>query len=581
MAVPITYETQHFGNRVIAANLEEAKISDKVPLSPEPGNIYRKDGVLHYFNDDIVDLPIHEYSLTDIEIFNEIGTVLKQGRKATITLSPASGTKPGLITPEHYALLAGASDSPIPGSLVLRDIETGTVQFSTVETDQLIVLNTNPDNPASAANVGYVGEIIERVVATTNATASQNVASIIPTPPLLATRSGQNVTIDILPASALAPGALSAEQYKLLAGATSADVPGSLILRGTEDPEGGFIPTEINSVRASYISTKHIYSDTAGIGNITFTGNKILGVTANPTSPAEAVSLGYVQNQLQNVAASQSGRDVKDDVYYTYDINVPLTGAPPAQEGVAAPANKSYLLTAQTNAAQNGAYLWNGTTWVRREDSDVDSLSAGAVYPTISGKYAGMLWMLTTATFTLDTDPLNFMNASDMILDGDGLVRDGRTIHVRGKEGQIQVSADEVAIASNYVGQPSLTIVGRIQQGTWNADVISQEFGGTGSNTLQGSQQNLGIESTVISVLGDASAKVFRVAHGLGTMDVSVDGLYLGQSTFIDHSPIDPDTVEIRASLGSNPIPTNSLRVKITGLRNNTNATTVAATAVT
>ncbi len=281
------------------------------------------------------------------------------------------------------------------------------------------------------------------------------------------------------------------------------------------------------------------------------------------------------------MVVAQSGRDVKDDVYFTYDVNVSLTAAPPAQNGVAAPPNKSYLLTAQVNAAENGAYIWDGTSWLRREDSDTDSLSAGATYPTVAGKFAGMLFMLTTAEFVLDTDPLTFMNSSDLILDGDGLERDGRILHVRGKAGQIQVSANEVAIASDFAGLPSISVVGTIASGVWNATEIGLEFGGTGSKNLQTAQQNLGIQATVLSILGNGTATSFDVVHGLNNIDLNVAGTYQGQSMAgVDYTVIDSNTIRVKASLGETPIPANSLRVTISAVRNGANVTTVAATAI-
>ena len=82
-------------------------------------------------------------------------------------------------------------------------------------------------------------------------------------------------------------------------------------------------------------------------------------------------------------------------------------------------------------------------------------------------------------------------------LPGDSIVYNGTTWDkfennnsvVVGTTNQIDVSLDSltntytVSIDANYVGQTSITTLGTITSGTWNATPIARQFGGTGGNT--------------------------------------------------------------------------------------------------
>jgi hypothetical protein len=63
---------------------------------------------------------------------------------------------------------------------------------------------------------------------------------------------------------------------------------------------------------------------------------------------------------------------------------------------------------------------------------------------------------------------------------GNGLTYTTGVIAVAGTTNRISVAADSIDIASTYVGQTSLTTLGTIATGTWNATAISPVKGGTG-----------------------------------------------------------------------------------------------------
>lgn len=74
---------------------------------------------------------------------------------------------------------------------------------------------------------------------------------------------------------------------------------------------------------------------------------------------------------------------------------------------------------------------------------------------------------------------------------GAGLSFTGTTLNVGGTANRITVTADNVDIASTYVGQSSITTVGTISSGTWNGGAIGVAYGGTGTTTATGTGSNV------------------------------------------------------------------------------------------
>ena len=83
---------------------------------------------------------------------------------------------------------------------------------------------------------------------------------------------------------------------------------------------------------------------------------------------------------------------------------------------------------------------------------------------------------------TLGTTNITFdqFSGAGQISAGNGLTKTGNTIDAVGTANRISVSANAIDIASTYVGQSSITTLGTIATGTWNADTIGVAYGGTG-----------------------------------------------------------------------------------------------------
>jgi hypothetical protein len=82
----------------------------------------------------------------------------------------------------------------------------------------------------------------------------------------------------------------------------------------------------------------------------------------------------------------------------------------------------------------------------------------------------------------IDTDSITFtqFSGATSTLAGNGLVATGNTFNVVGTANRISVTSDAIDIASTYVGQSTITTLGTVATGTWNATTIGTTKGGTG-----------------------------------------------------------------------------------------------------
>jgi hypothetical protein len=203
---------------------------------------------------------------------------------------------------------------------------------------------------------------------------------------------------------------------------------------------------------------------------------------ASPVDPSDCATKGYVD-------AARAGLDVKESVRAATTANVDLSTdleAGDTVDGVTLAAGDRVLVKNQTTASQNGIYVVQASgAAVRAADFD----SAGEVSPGAftfveeGNTLADTGWVLTTdGAITLGTTALTWTQFSEagQVDAGDGLTKSGNTLNVGGTANRITVNPDSVDIASTYIGQNSITTLGTIGTGTWNANTIAVAKGGTG-----------------------------------------------------------------------------------------------------
>jgi hypothetical protein len=233
-------------------------------------------------------------------------------------------------------------------------------------------------------------------------------------------------------------------------------------------------------------------------------GSKRITSVAEPTQSSDAATKNYVD-------AVKTGLDVKDSVRVTTTANLTATyangtsgvGATLTNSGTQAALTIDSIVLAvgnrvlvkdQTTGLQNGFYVVTNTgsastNWILTRSLDADQnteITPGAFTFVEEGTVGDNNGYVCTnnAAITIGTTPITFVQFSGAgsVIAGAGLTKNGNTLDVVGTANRITISADAVDIASNYVGQNTITTLGTIGTGTWQGSVIAGQYGGTGVN---------------------------------------------------------------------------------------------------
>jgi hypothetical protein len=318
-----------------------------------------------------------------------------------------------------------------------------------------------------------------------------------------------------------------------------------------------------------------------------------------PSSDLDVANKEYVD-------AARSGLDVKQSVKLTTNATLPaythlagvLTGNAVgilSIDGANPLAGNRILVKNETstNAPYNGIYDVTNPgsdteAFVLTRSSDANDnfeVTPGLfVFVEQGTVWSDSGWILTTdGTINVGVTNLTFVqfSAAGQSIAGNGLTKTGNVIDVVGTTDRISVTSDSVDIASTYAGQNTITTLGTITTGVWNATDIAIADGGTNASTAADARSNLaaggsqgsGVSAPVLSrtvalTIGDGVNVSFAVQHGLGTRDVTVQVYEIsgGSPTYETVTTDVTRTDTNNVTIGFSTIPgVNSYRVVVTG----------------
>lgn len=256
----------------------------------------------------------------------------------------------------------------------------------------------------------------------------------------------------------------------------TANVSAALTLATVNSNVGTFTKLTVNGKGLVTAAVQASLSDLSSpTGDFSFGGYKLTNL-ADPVANTDATTKQYVDSVAQ-------GLDVKASVVAATTGNITLSGLQNI-DGISVSAGDRVLVKNQSTASQNGIYVAASGAWARASDADTwAELVSAFTFVETGSTQADTGWVCTVdAGGTLGTTAITWaqFSGAGTYSAGNGLSLTGSTFAVVGTANRISVSSSGVDIASTYVGQTSITTLGTIATGTWNATTIATNKGGTG-----------------------------------------------------------------------------------------------------
>ena len=310
---------------------------------------------------------------------------------------------------------------------------------------------------------------------------------------------------------------------------TNAKLVNSSVTIGSDTVSLGGTQTDLNGITS--LDVDNITVDANTISTTNSNGNLALAPdgTGSVTVPSGyEARAGFGSDSLVNktyVDQVANGLDVKASVRVATTANLAATynnsnGTLTANangaisvDGVTLVLNDRVLVKDQTTQTQNGFYkvttVGSGSAafvLTRTPDANEASEITGGAFTFVEEGTANADngYVAThNGTPTLGTDNITFdqFSGAGQISAGNGLTKTGNTIDAVGTANRISVSANAIDIASTYVGQSSITTLGTIATGTWNADTIGIAYGGTGLTSVAKGSVLVANSATTLSAL--------------------------------------------------------------------------------
>jgi hypothetical protein len=282
-----------------------------------------------------------------------------------------------------------------------------------------------------------------------------------------------------------------------------------------------FLPPIDPNISGATITNSTINSTTIGAsspstGNFTNISTVTGTISTTPVGDTDIANKGYVDSVAQ-------GLDVKASCVYSTTGNISLSGLAVQANGdwtSTLTAGDRVLVKNQGLSQFNGIYVAAAGTWSRSADMNTWAEVPSAFTFIESGTtLADTGWVCTSNQGgTIDVTPITWsqFSGAGSYLAGDGLQLVGNTFSVKANGTTLDISASGVKISDAYAGQTSITTLGTIATGTWNATTIAVAKGGTGLTSYTIGDLIYASGTSTLTTLADVATGNALISGGIG-----------------------------------------------------------------
>lgn len=344
--------------------------------------------------------------------------------------------------------------------------------------------------------------------------------------PITVTIASGIATIDIVAASNLTAGTMSASDKIKLDAATANNIATTLVMR---DGSGNLFANIINAT-------------------------KVTGLAA-PTNPADAATKNYVDLAVQGIKA-------KSSVRVATTVNIALSGIQTI-DGISVVAGDRVLVKNQTTGVSNGIYIVNASIWTRAIDMSTGDARGIYCFVEEGSTQADTGWLCISdlGSDLIGTNNLNFtqFSGAGQFIGGAGLVRTGNTFDIVAADSSMTINSDSIGVKVDGVTIITTALGISVKDGSITAAKLSS--GITDTTMVGGAGAILGVKfytpvtgttvsrtfATTVNIGGNVAT---TVTHNLNSRNVNVEVLdaTTNEKLIVDVVAATLNTVTITAS---------------------------------